>query len=113
MPKEKIKSLKEIEVIADGLRNKGSIIVTTNGIFDILHVGHIRYLQEAKKLGDIIIVAVNSDASTKSLKGNSFDILARNLEDIFLLKVLEDANFETKKRIRHFFDNLIILFTSP
>ena len=41
----------------------------TNGCFDILHIGHIRYLQEAKKLGDILIVGLNSDASVKRIKG--------------------------------------------
>ncbi len=44
-------------------------IVFTNGCFDILHVGHIRYLQEAKKLGDLLIVGINTDASVKRLKG--------------------------------------------
>lgn len=78
MSKDKIKSLKEIEIIANGLRNRGNIIVTANGIFDILHVGHIRYLQEAKKLGDILIAAVNSDASTKRLKGSSRPVNSEN-----------------------------------
>ena len=44
-------------------------VVFTNGCFDIIHVGHLRYLQEAAKLGDILIVAINSDASVKRLKG--------------------------------------------
>lgn len=48
---------------------KGKRLVFTNGCFDILHVGHVRYLQEAKSLGDILVVAVNSDASVKKLKG--------------------------------------------
>lgn len=51
--------------------NKGKKIVFTNGCFDILHVGHIRYLNEAKRLGDILIVGVNSDDSVKRLKGDS------------------------------------------
>lgn len=44
-------------------------IVFTNGCFDLLHVGHVRYLQEARKLGDVLVVGVNSDASVKRLKG--------------------------------------------
>lgn len=44
-------------------------VVFTNGCFDLLHVGHVRYLQEAKKLGDILVVALNDDASVKKLKG--------------------------------------------
>jgi len=51
------------------LKSKNKKIVFTNGCFDLLHVGHIRYLQEAKKLGDILVVGVNSDASVKRLKG--------------------------------------------
>jgi rfaE bifunctional protein nucleotidyltransferase chain/domain len=49
----------------------GSILVATNGCFDILHVGHVRYLQEAKKLGTHLIVGVNSDESVKELKGST------------------------------------------
>lgn len=59
--------------------NNGKRIVFTNGCFDILHVGHIRYLKEAKQLGDILIVGVNSDASVKHLKGNSRPV--NTLED--------------------------------
>ncbi len=46
-----------------------SVIVSTNGCFDILHVGHLRYLQAAKKLGDILVIAINSDRSVQNLKG--------------------------------------------
>lgn len=48
---------------------KSKQIVFTNGCFDLLHVGHVRYLQEARKLGDLLVVGVNSDASVKRLKG--------------------------------------------
>lgn len=51
------------------LKRDGKRVVLTNGVFDILHVGHISYLQEAAKLGDFLIVAVNSDESVKRLKG--------------------------------------------
>ncbi|MDY6915847.1 MAG: D-glycero-beta-D-manno-heptose 1-phosphate adenylyltransferase [Candidatus Cloacimonadota bacterium] len=50
-------------------QNKGNKIVFTNGCFDIIHAGHIQYLQEARMLGDILLVAVNSDNSVKRLKG--------------------------------------------
>ncbi len=50
-------------------RRTGSRIIFTNGCFDILHAGHITYLKEAKKLGDILVVGVNSDESVKRLKG--------------------------------------------
>ncbi len=53
------------------LRASGKKLVFTNGCFDILHIGHIRYLEEAKKCGDILVVALNSDASVRDLKGPS------------------------------------------
>lgn len=65
----KIRSWEDLKAIEDKARAEGKKIVFTNGCFDILHVGHLRYLQEAKKLGDIFIVAVNSDSSVKELKG--------------------------------------------
>ena len=64
---EKIKKIEEIKSLVEKLENKK--IVSTNGVFDILHIGHIRYLQEAKKLGDILIVGINSDSSTRKIKG--------------------------------------------
>jgi len=50
-------------------REQGAKIVTTNGVFDLLHVGHVRYLQQARALGDLLVVGVNSDACTRRLKG--------------------------------------------
>src|SRR6266478_7906078 len=52
-----------------GLRGTGKTLVFTNGVFDILHVGHVRYLSEARALGDALIVAINSDRSVRELKG--------------------------------------------
>lgn len=69
MSKQKIKTIKELIIIVEKLKNQNKKIITTNGVFDILHIGHIRYLQEAKKLGDVLIVAVNSDSSVKKIKG--------------------------------------------
>lgn len=53
----------------EGLRKQGKTIVTTNGCFDILHVGHVRILKQAKALGDVLVVGINSDASVRDLKG--------------------------------------------
>lgn len=53
-------------------------IVFTNGCFDLLHVGHVRYLQEARSLGDMLVVGVNSDASTKRLKGPTRPVQTEN-----------------------------------
>jgi D-beta-D-heptose 7-phosphate kinase/D-beta-D-heptose 1-phosphate adenosyltransferase len=65
----KIKPRQQIGAIVKNLKNEGAKIVFTNGCFDILHLGHARYLREAKKLGDILIVGLNSDPSVRALKG--------------------------------------------
>ena len=54
---------------ADEIRQAGQKLVLTNGCFDLLHLGHVRYLQEARRLGDILVVAVNGDQSVRALKG--------------------------------------------
>lgn len=54
----------------DALRREGKRIVFTNGCFDVLHVGHVRYLREAKKMGDVLVVGLNSDASVRAIKGD-------------------------------------------
>ncbi len=65
----KIKALETANAEQDRLKAKGKKIVFTNGCFDLLHPGHARYLSAAKKLGDHLIVAVNSDRSVKAIKG--------------------------------------------
>ncbi|MCR5260729.1 MAG: D-glycero-beta-D-manno-heptose 1-phosphate adenylyltransferase [Candidatus Gastranaerophilales bacterium] len=60
---------KDLQNLIKKLRSEGKTIVTTNGCFDILHVGHVRYLEETKKFGDVLIVALNSDKSVRALKG--------------------------------------------
>tara|TARA_Y100000031_G_scaffold143617_1_gene174212 strand:+ start:112 stop:594 length:483 start_codon:yes stop_codon:yes gene_type:complete len=64
----KIKTINELKEIVENLKKQNKKIVTTNGVFDILHIGHIRYLKEAKKLGDVLIVGINSDFSVKNIK---------------------------------------------
>jgi D-beta-D-heptose 7-phosphate kinase/D-beta-D-heptose 1-phosphate adenosyltransferase len=64
-----IKSFEEIEIISKRLKSQNKKVVFTNGCFDILHVGHVKYLQEAKSFGDVLILGLNSDASVKRLKG--------------------------------------------
>lgn len=61
----------ELDDLLKKLKQEGKTVVTTNGCFDILHVGHVRYLEKAKSFGDILIVALNSDKSVKSIKGES------------------------------------------
>jgi len=64
-------SRSEAKKIAKELKSKGIKTVFTNGCFDILHVGHVRYLKESAKFGDILIIGLNSDSSVKRLKGES------------------------------------------
>ena len=59
----------ELENLLKEVRNEGKTIVTTNGCFDILHVGHVRYLEKTKSFADVLIVALNSDKSVKRIKG--------------------------------------------
>ena len=73
--REKIKSWDELKEIVDKAKKSGRKVAFTNGCFDLIHVGHTRYLQEAKKYGDIFIVAVNSDSSVRALKGDSRPIV--------------------------------------
>ena len=67
----KILALDALAPKADELRAAGRRIVATNGCFDLLHVGHVRYLQAARRLGDALVVGVNGDASVRALKGES------------------------------------------
>lgn len=66
---KKLKTLEELVRMTQDLRRQGKRLVFTNGCFDLLHRGHVRYLDRAKTLGDVLIVAVNSDASVRALKG--------------------------------------------
>jgi len=68
--------LKDLKKIIDKFKKENKVIVFTNGCFDILHIGHVKYLKEAKKLGDILIVGVNSDDSVKILKGKNHPIVS-------------------------------------
>ena len=59
----------EAAAFADRIRARGGVVVFTNGVFDLLHPGHVRYLREARALGDALIVAINSDRSVRANKG--------------------------------------------
>ncbi len=69
MAHKKIYQTKELAVLLENLKSKGKVVVTTNGCFDVLHLGHLRYLQAARQLGDLLVVAINSDSSVRELKG--------------------------------------------
>lgn len=66
---------KEAELAISKLKSEGKKVVFTNGCFDLLHVGHLRYIQKAKSFGDILVIGVNSDRSINRLKGENRPIL--------------------------------------
>ncbi len=68
-------TLDEMRAVREELRAAGRTLVMTNGVFDLLHVGHTRYLAHARALGDALLVAVNDDASVRALKGPTRPIL--------------------------------------
>jgi rfaE bifunctional protein nucleotidyltransferase chain/domain len=80
------------------INNKGKRIVFTNGCFDILHAGHVSYLNEARSLGDLLVVGLNSDSSVKELKGESRPInpqsdrkfVLENLKSVDLVEIFDD-----------------------
>ena len=71
MAKKKLKKLNDLVQIREELRRLNRKVVLTNGCFDLLHSGHIHIFREAKKLGDVFIVAVNEDESVRRIKGRS------------------------------------------
>ena len=106
---EHIKTLIEIEVLSTKLKDKGKKIVFTNGCFDILHAGHVRYLETAKSFGDILMVGVNSDKSVRTLKGETRPInseqdralLIASLETVdYVIIFNEDTPYELIKAIK-------------
>jgi len=87
-----IKTIGEITALSAELKTKGKKIVFTNGCFDLIHAGHVRYLEEAKNLGDILVLGLNSDRSVKALKGEGRPI---NFEQdrAYILAALEAVDY--------------------
>jgi rfaE bifunctional protein nucleotidyltransferase chain/domain len=90
----KVLSVDELVRISSEIRAKGQRLVMTNGCFDLLHVGHVRYLQAARKLGDALAVAVNGDASVRALKGEGRPLNSEN-DRAEVLAALECVNYVT------------------
>jgi D-beta-D-heptose 7-phosphate kinase/D-beta-D-heptose 1-phosphate adenosyltransferase len=80
-------TINDVTALVARLRGAGKIIVFTNGVFDLLHPGHVRYLQHARMLGDALIVGVNSDRSVRANKGPGRPLTAE-LERVELLEAL-------------------------
>ncbi len=85
--------------IIQKLKKTGKVIVFTNGCFDILHAGHVDYLQKAKKLGDVLVIALNTDTSVRKLKGKNRPIVSEK-DRAKVLAALECVDYVT------FFDEL-------
>jgi D-glycero-beta-D-manno-heptose 1-phosphate adenylyltransferase len=91
---EKILTLNAAIERVDELKRQGKRVVFTNGCFDLIHPGHTRYLAEARKLGDVLVVAVNSDRSVRELKGANRPIFPDN-ERAEILAALACVDFIT------------------
>ena len=94
MPRRKIYPSADLADILKNAKTKGKTIVTTNGCFDILHLGHLRYLQAAREVGDLLIVCVNSDSSVRELKGADRPLVPET-ERAELLAGLECVDYVT------------------
>ncbi len=92
--REKVKGKEDLQKVLEEKRARGKRIVFTNGCFDLLHTGHLRYLEKAKKLGDLLIVGVNSDSSVRQLKGPERPILPL-AERMEILSGLECVDYVT------------------
>jgi D-beta-D-heptose 7-phosphate kinase / D-beta-D-heptose 1-phosphate adenosyltransferase len=89
---EHIKTLDEITLLSKELKARGKKIIFTNGCFDILHIGHVRYLETAKSYGDILILGLNSDRSVTSIKGKGRPINIQ-LDRAYILAALEAVDY--------------------
>jgi len=85
----KIKSLNALETVISRLKRKGKKIVFANGCFDILHLGHLKILSEAKRRGDVLIVGLNSDSSIKKIKGSKRPILTQKTRARLLANMIQ------------------------
>jgi D-glycero-beta-D-manno-heptose 1-phosphate adenylyltransferase len=89
-----VKNIEELFEIRKELKTQNKKIVFTNGVFDILHAGHVDYLGKAKELGDVLIVAVNSDSSVKRIKGELRPVVPQQ-ERAFIISSLKSVDFVT------------------
>ena len=91
---EKIYKREELKPELERLRMEGRKIVFTNGCFDILHVGHVRYLYAAKQIGDVLVLALNSDSSVRSIKGDKRPLIPEQ-ERALVLAALGAVDYVT------------------
>jgi len=89
-----IKSRTEIKIIREQLKQQNKKVVFTNGCFDLIHSGHVDYLVKAKEMGDVLILALNSDSSIRSIKGDKRPILKQD-ERAFIVSNLKPVDYVT------------------
>ena len=92
--RDKIKDLQELKKAIDFHKKKDKKIVFTNGCYDLIHIGHLRCFREGKRLGDILIVALNSDRSVRSIKGPPRPIIPQE-ERAEIVSSLESVDYVT------------------
>ncbi|MFH0918104.1 MAG: D-glycero-beta-D-manno-heptose 1-phosphate adenylyltransferase [Candidatus Omnitrophota bacterium] len=92
MPGTKIISLLSLKRIVSRLKQTGKCIVFTNGCFDILHYGHVKYLQDARNQGDYLVVAVNSDSSIKKIKAKNRPVIGQS-DRLKMVAALSSVDF--------------------
>lgn len=85
-------SLSELKAVRSKLKAEGKKVVFTNGVFDLIHAGHVDYLSKAKRLGDVLVVGLNSDDSVKRIKGDKRPILKQE-ERAFILSNLKPVDY--------------------
>jgi rfaE bifunctional protein nucleotidyltransferase chain/domain len=93
-PSPKVRTIDDLIALRAPWSTAGKTVVWTNGCFDILHVGHVRSLRDAKALGDILVVGINSDASVRSIKGDSRPIVNQS-DRAELIAALEMVDYVT------------------
>jgi rfaE bifunctional protein nucleotidyltransferase chain/domain len=94
MLNKKIKSLRKLGAIRGRLRRQGNKVVFTNGCFDVLHEGHVRLFRLARKRGDVLVVALNTDASVRKLKGPDRPVFPLK-ERLEVMSALADVDYVT------------------
>jgi D-beta-D-heptose 7-phosphate kinase/D-beta-D-heptose 1-phosphate adenosyltransferase len=94
MPASSILSREELAAVSRDLHAEGKRIVFTNGVFDILHAGHVTYLEASKRLGDVLVVGLNSDVSVRNLKGPLRPIVPEQ-DRAILLAALRSVDYVT------------------
>ena len=90
----KILKREDLKKELEALRRQGKKIAFTNGCFDILHVGHVRYLREAKKTADVLVLALNSDVSVRTIKGEKRPLVPQD-ERADVVAALESIDYVT------------------